>query len=108
MKRTFLLICSLLFITLTANKCKKDKTPENPVDQLPPETQIGANTFGCLVNGKVYIPKGFSGTGTPNPHLIFDIGLDGFPYLQIDTRQYDRNSQNGSFIINTELWNIAK
>ena len=29
----------------------------NPVDQLPPETQTGANTFGCLVNGKVFIPK---------------------------------------------------
>ncbi len=28
------------------------------MDQLPPETQTGANTFGCLIDGKVFIPKG--------------------------------------------------
>lgn len=58
MRNTFLIISSLFFITLTASKCKKDKMPTNPVDQLPPETQIGANTFGCLVDGKIFLPKG--------------------------------------------------
>ncbi|MES2777718.1 MAG: DUF6252 family protein [Bacteroidota bacterium] len=38
---------------LVASKCKKDS-----VEDLPPETQTGANTFGCLVDGKVFIPKG--------------------------------------------------
>lgn len=61
--KLFFIITALLFVCLTASKCKKDKIPENPVDQLPPETQIGANTFGCLVDGKVFVPKGspFSG-----------------------------------------------
>ncbi len=27
---------------------------------MPSETQTGANTFGCLVNGKVFLPKGIS------------------------------------------------
>ncbi len=59
MKYKFLLLFPfLLFISLTASKCKKDKTPINAVDQLPPETQTGANTFGCLVDGKVFLPKG--------------------------------------------------
>lgn len=58
MKFKFLLILASLFlITLTGSKCKKEK-PGNPIDQLPPETQIGANTFGCLVDGKVFLPKG--------------------------------------------------
>ena len=50
----------LISVLLSASHCKKDKTPE---DQLPPETQTGAGTFGCLVNGNVFIPKGspFSG-----------------------------------------------
>lgn len=48
-----LLVCTVL----TANHCKKNK-PTNPVDQLPPETQTGANTFGCLVNGQVFKPGG--------------------------------------------------
>jgi hypothetical protein len=53
------ILASLFFITLTASECKKHK-PGSPVDHLPPETQTGANTFGCLVNGKVFLPKGTS------------------------------------------------
>ncbi|MEO6837647.1 MAG: DUF6252 family protein [Ginsengibacter sp.] len=57
MKYTFLIISSFFFITLTGSKCKKDK-PISPADQLPPATQTGANTFGCLINGGVFLPKG--------------------------------------------------
>ena len=45
------------FIVLTSIQCRKNK-PTNPVDQLPPETQTGANTFACLIDGKVFKPKG--------------------------------------------------
>lgn len=40
--------------------CRKNKPA---IDQLPPATQTGARTFGCLVDGKVFKPKGdlFSG-----------------------------------------------
>jgi len=54
----------LLFICLSSSSCKKDKS-KNPIDQLPPETQTGANTFGCLVDGKVFKPAG-SGLSGPN------------------------------------------
>ncbi|MGN6196502.1 MAG: hypothetical protein ACTHOB_16300 [Ginsengibacter sp.] len=57
--KPFLILTSLFFITLTASNCKKDKRT-NPVDQLPAITETGANTFGCLVNGKVFLPKGNS------------------------------------------------
>ena len=77
---------------LCAASCKKENKNE---DQLPPATQTGANTFGCLVNGKVWIPKGFSGTGTPNPKKIFDFDSNGVPYLQIDAKQFSQNIQNG-------------
>ncbi len=49
----FSLLCLLLFINM---KCKKDSV--NLIDRLPPATQTGANTFGCLVNGQVFLPKG--------------------------------------------------
>ncbi len=39
-----------------------NSTPNDPVLQLPPETQTGANTFGCYINGKLLIPR--NGTGT--------------------------------------------
>ena len=82
--------------------CKKEKTATNPADQLPPATQTGANTFGCLVNGKVYIPKGYSGNGSPNPKKIYDVGLNGLPYLQIDAGQYEQNNQIGSFVMSID------
>jgi hypothetical protein len=48
---------SLLLVLLVTNgsKCKKNG---GDLPQLPPETQTGANTFGCLVDGKVFLPKG--------------------------------------------------
>ncbi|TYC08776.1 hypothetical protein ES677_14145 [Bizionia gelidisalsuginis] len=44
----------LLTVTLTLSCCNNDDdtTPTNPIDQLPPTTQTGANTFGFLVNGE--------------------------------------------------------
>ncbi|GAB3574080.1 Riean_0653 family protein [Hymenobacter daeguensis] len=47
----------LCLLTLTqCTKCKQtDPTPDPPKDPLsllPPETQNGAGTFGCLVNGQ--------------------------------------------------------
>ena len=38
---------------------KKDPSPE---EQLPTATQSGANTFGCLVNGQPWTPKGNNGS----------------------------------------------
>lgn len=37
-----------VFMLCTSLQCKKDKTG---IDALPPITQEGKNTFGCLVNG---------------------------------------------------------
>jgi hypothetical protein len=50
MKKLALLIFSILLLG-----CDKDDKPTNPIDQLPPATQIGAGTFGCLVNGVPYV-----------------------------------------------------
>ncbi len=47
----------LAFIFCTA--CKK-----TGVDALPPETQSGANTFGCLIDGKAWIPTGSGAPGS--------------------------------------------
>lgn len=52
--------------------CKKSKeSPEDELSKLPPITQTGANTFGCLVNGKAWTPKGWDGR-QPNFFIIVD------------------------------------
>lgn len=46
-------------IILMAASCKKNKAvPKTELEKLPPITQTGANTFGCLLNGKAWIPGG--------------------------------------------------
>jgi hypothetical protein len=52
MKVTALLPVFLGSLLLAVPYCKKNK------DQLPSATQSGANTFGCLINGKARIPTG--------------------------------------------------
>ncbi|OGS69050.1 MAG: hypothetical protein A3G95_04400 [Flavobacteria bacterium RIFCSPLOWO2_12_FULL_31_7] len=46
----------LLLITFTLSCCNNDNNPFSGSDQLPAETQTGANTAGCLINGQVFIP----------------------------------------------------
>jgi hypothetical protein len=50
-KTTLLLVCNLILIS---SSCKKEKTG---TDGLPAATQEGKNTFGCLVNGNVFVAK---------------------------------------------------
>jgi len=76
---------------LCAASCKKENKNE---DQLPPATQTGANTFGCLVNGKVFIPKGLSGTGSQNYRGVYEI-FTGRPYLKLIAAQYINNDFQG-------------
>ena len=63
------LLIVFTFLLLIASSCKK----ESNKDKLPPATQTGENTFGCLVNGKVFVPKGYDGTGRPNPYILIMI-----------------------------------
>ena len=47
-----LLLWALSLILFGGIACKKDNA-----EKLPPATQKGANTFGFLLNGKVWLPK---------------------------------------------------
>ena len=55
-------------------QCHKSDPDPTPASQLPAATQTGANTFGCLVNGEAFTPKGNNGTSnlvllySPNPN----------------------------------------
>lgn len=53
-KSILLLVIIAFFCTSMMCDCDDD-SPNEP--QLPPETTIGANTFGCLIDGKVWRNK---------------------------------------------------
>jgi hypothetical protein len=48
----------ILLLTLLNSCGNDDDQPTNPIDQLPTATQTGANTFGCLLDGEAFIPRG--------------------------------------------------
>ncbi|NOQ74849.1 MAG: hypothetical protein GQ574_22735 [Crocinitomix sp.] len=52
-------LAKILFVLLCFShvySCKKDSTVTSE-EQLPPMTHEGKNTFGCKVNGKIWIPE---------------------------------------------------
>lgn len=73
----FLLLLSSFFLN---SKCKT----ENIEPQLPPETTIGAMTFGCKIDGKVFVPKDGGGlSGLKTEYLFLGNGQGGGWFLNI-------------------------
>ena len=80
MKKLKKLLCILLTTTLLAASCKKSKpgVALTELEKLPPITQTGANTFGCLVDGKAWLPNGSKPqTGGGNIQLYVDPTFQG-------------------------------
>ena len=89
----FPLLLLIALFSLNAG-CKKENE-----DQLPPATQTGAGTFGCKINGKVFVPQGYDGTGRPNPHVLYDVGVNGLPYLSINAGKFNSRTPAGYVFI---------
>jgi hypothetical protein len=84
MKKTFkafwLALMGVMWLMFMATACHK--TPPDPEPDLPPETQTGAGTIGCYINGKPWVPKPFLAIGV-NHYLEVKYGgaNPGFFYL---------------------------
>ena len=58
-------ICPILLLCFCFAQCKKNRPViKTELEKLPPITQTGANTFGCLLNGQAWIPKDNYGQAT--------------------------------------------
>ena len=57
-----------LLPVLLAMGCHKNNP--SPLDRLPPATQTGQYTFGCLLNGQSWTPLGFDGSS--NYSVVYD------------------------------------
>ena len=55
----YLLPVLLLLSMLCYTGCKEDDDPVDPLELLPPLTNTGENTFGCLVNGEAFVTESF-------------------------------------------------
>lgn len=79
------------FLLLNSSSCRKDEE-----ETLPPETQTGANTFGCLVNGNVWRNNGVA--PFPGSNLNTNVGINYFTLGILNTNNKDIN-QTMSFTV---------
>ena len=81
--KTKLKILNLILLCNFMIACSSDDDSSggnNPINQLPEATQVGANTFGALVNGEPITPKG----GGINPNLVaFYQFVDGAYFFSV-------------------------
>ena len=77
-------LLSILMFASIFIACNKEDNPKptNPIDQLPPATQIGANTFGCLLDGEVFKPDNL-----PNRTNCFYQFLNGEYYFYVSAQK---------------------
>lgn len=123
----------LLLTTFVISCCNKgdDEQPKTELEKLPPATQTGANTAGCLINGVAFLPKGYLVTGnlvcnyidgkdfilgiseriiqgsSDNIRTIFVVSENQNLHdnvgvtFQLGQDNYNGNSKFGTYIINT-------
>ena len=124
------LLFTFLTISFLISCSKKDDIPPQPqADQLPEATTSGANTAGCIINGKVLIPKNGSTSFTGTPYgLKYNYGGNFYPnkndywQLQISNNKDPNNNfgvvlwiknmfvGNGDYLIgqsNGELYSLG-
>jgi len=91
---------NLILILLTAftlSCCSKDDNkPKTELEKLPPATQTGKNTFGCLLDGKAFLPY-----NAPNSTNCFYQLVSGKYYFYLGG-QKSINDNIVSIVLKTE------
>ncbi|WP_412560203.1 hypothetical protein [Winogradskyella sp. MIT101101] len=107
-------ILLILLLTFTLTSCKKDDDGGcQGVDCLPPATQTGEGTFGCLVNGEPFVDNSgffncfyqlvdgeyYFGIGSDNELLPITqiIILSWMKEIEVDTEIQLGSRNNGNF-----------
>ena len=101
--KTYLLLS--LAATLLAAGCKKD----DPEAGLPPATQEGKNTGGCLINGERFVAASRGGglLSNPTPALLGGFSFDSLYSLQLagpnsTLRLFFRSQKTGNYLLNKD------
>ncbi|WP_304067358.1 DUF6252 family protein [Pedobacter glucosidilyticus] len=102
MKTLKYIIILISYFSLSASSCKKDKTG---IDALPAATQEGRNTFGCLVNGEVFIARSRGGFGPPyfECDYSFISGTNSFRFYLRGTDKIRSSNSNSIIIYSTGI-----
>ena len=99
-------IITALLIVFFAG-CSTEDSNVTPLSLLPAETTTGANTFGCLIDGKLFLPRDGTGTfgGSDNAVSIYADPTDNDQYSEIVVRDFKSEKTGKVFI---HIQNLAQ
>ncbi|MDB5131718.1 MAG: hypothetical protein JWR02_1467 [Mucilaginibacter sp.] len=98
MKTSRIITIAILSGLLLSASCKKHVVqPVNQLSLLPPATQTGARTFGCLVNGKAFVPENRSIIEGPDMQCNY-ILLNGGYYFTLALSNNDNGLVKGMWV----------
>ena len=90
-------LCLLFFTAIALSCCDNDDNkPKTELEKLPPATQTGANTFGCLLDGKAFLP----GSGINPLDCVYQYVDDGY-YFALQANKRDELNNRISIAIGT-------
>lgn len=89
-----LIIIFTLNVLLYGCSKKDEPLTPTPLSQLPLATQTGANTFGCLINGKAFKPR----IGNNNFQCTYEF-INGEYYFYIRGSNGYNSTDNSVFIV---------
>ena len=93
--KTQFLKTTLFLVIFTFFNCSNNDDPIEQ-DQLPPISQTGANTFGCIINGETLIPK--DSNGVPNAKGLEAYYKDNKTFI-VDANNYNDSNSNGKLYL---------
>ncbi len=91
--KQFLLAASVVLCLTSCEKCK-NAFQTNPSETLPPYTDTGANTFGCLVDGNVFRPNRNIFSTAVELSCDYQI-VNGYPVFGIGARDFIKKTSVG-------------
>jgi hypothetical protein len=95
-------------LIIISSSCKKHViTPQDELAKLPPATQIGANTFGCLVNGVAFLPDGSNFSLGPIKQCNYVYTGGGYHFTVAASNEADNNLIK-NVIVGTDSLAIAE
>jgi hypothetical protein len=104
MKNKYLLFFLLFGIAISiCASCGRHNDPPSELSKLPPATQSGANTFGCLVNGHALVPG-----NEANSYQCNYIFYKGDYFFTADGAQHTADGDINSVDISTDSLAIAE
>lgn len=102
MKKTILYLC-LLCLTIVTSCNNDDDQPQDPISQLPPATQTGERTFGALLDGEPFIPRG----GINPLDCVYQL-IDGEHFFNVQGNKQDEDFNLIALTLSTNALEIEE